>query len=254
MRPSITTCLSVIFMIALVDQFAHAQGPFFCAGGANCQHGGIHQQPIEPTCADFRTSDLARQLIPNRIVLVGTVDRYNRIKEQTALLENLKSDIECKTGFEVVIAPRRACKNCFPIQVGKFNEQTLLDIAKAHNADTVVYVTVGDIDAYVPMKMESRFLMINVDQSVAIVSGTQRINLGRAATRTNFLRFHESSNLHTDSSLTRQPHEMIEFASDRLANDIANVWAYVPLNPVAQAEEETAPPKRLGRGIFPIFR
>lgn len=254
MRPSFMTALSLTLLIAWMGPSAFAQSPFYCAGGSNCQHGGMHQQPVQPTCAEFRTSNLARQLVPNRIVLVGTVDQKSRLREQSSLLDQLASDLRCKTGFEVVIAKRRGCKDCFPIQIGKFNEQNLLEIAKLHNADTVVYATLDRIDAYASMQMETHFLMINVDQSVAIVSGAQRINLGNAATRANFLRFHESSNLHTESSLTRSPHQMIKFASDRLANDIANVWAYVPPTPIAQTSDESTPPKRASRGLFPLFR
>ena len=86
-----------------------------------------------------------------------------------------------------------------------------------------MYCNIESIDAYCPMKLEIQFLMVNVDQSVAIVSGSNRIDLTDKRAEAIFFQSMGVDPL-LDTTLKNSPSRLIDFGAMRVAGDIARVW------------------------------
>jgi hypothetical protein len=115
------------------------------------------------------------------------------------------------------------CEDSNPIRTGRFDERKLVDLGQAYSVDTVLYCNVVSIDAYRPMRLEVQFLLVNIDQSVAVASGTQHLDLSDIRTEGLFL---QSLNADPDigTMLSNSPTRMIGFGASRLAGSLAALW------------------------------
>ena len=183
-----------------------------------CAHKAV-ALPEQP----MRLSEWAQQLRPNRVLVVVPLDRQDRLKEQVELKRRLARELRSQAGFDVIEASERVCEDTYPIRTGQFDERKLLDLGKKYLADTVMYCNIESIDAYCPMRVEMQFLMVNVDQSVAIVSGTRQFDLADKNTQTVFYKAMHANPL-IDTTLKNSPTRLIEFGAARLAGDLSNIW------------------------------
>ena len=194
-----------------------------CAHGAECDEISGPNLPQSDKQELIRTSSLVGQFKPDRILIITTLDRQDRLKEQAVLARELASHLRSKAGFDAVVCHDRMCEDLNPMRTGRFDERKLVDLGQTYSVDSVLYCTVRSIDAYRPMKLEIQFLLVNVDQSVAIASGTQHFDLSNVATEGLFL---QSLNADPDigTMLSNSPTRMIGFGASRLAVNLAALW------------------------------
>ena len=202
---------------------------------AQCVHGGrsTHAADCDAIpCANLlqsdgqsaiRTSPLIAQLKPDRVLILTSLDRQDRLKEQAVLARELASQLRSQAGFDAVVCRDRVCDDMNPIRTGRFDERTLIELGRTYSVDAVLYCTVQSIEAYRPMKLEIEFLLVNIDQSVAVASGNQQLDLSDIRTEGLFL---HSLNADPDigTMLSNSPTRMIGFGASRLAASLAALW------------------------------
>lgn len=170
-----------------------------------------------------RTSPLAQQYKPKRILVVTTLDRQDRLKEQATLVRRITSELRLKGGVDTVESTDRMCEDFFPIRTGTFDEHRLVDLGKKYRVDSILYCNVESIDAYRPMRMEVQFLLVNVEESVALVSGSRLYDLGDANTLKQFFEF-MNADPDVGQTLPSSPTRLIDFGASRLAGDLTSLW------------------------------
>ena len=217
--------LAMVFMVALTAVAASDVLAVFPCCKKNCttcqQHShaaaaGIPQQPM-------RISPLAQQLRPDRVLIVTPLDRQDRLKEQVALMRRLATKLRAKSGFDVIEASERVCEETFPIRTGQFDERKLVQLGRKYLVDTVMYCNIESIDAYCPMRLEIQFLLVNVNQSVSIVSGSQRFDLSDKTTESFFYQSIGTDRV-IDTTLKNSPSRLIDFGASRVAGDLSRIW------------------------------
>ncbi len=171
----------------------------------------------------MRLSPMASQLRPNRVLIITPLDRKDRLKEQIELKRQLASALRAKSGFDVIEASQRVCEATYPIRTGQFDERKLVKLGQEYLVDTVLYCNVESIDAYCPMQLEIQYLLINVEQSVSVVSGSQRFHLGADVTEQFFFKA-MNADPETDVILKNSPSRLIQFGASHLAGDLSRVW------------------------------
>lgn len=176
----------------------------------------LPQQPI-------RVSPLLAQLQPNRILIVRDYDRQDRLKEQQVLADRLATHLRRDSLFDVVECKRCVCDRSSPLRTGRFDERQLLEYANTFGVDSVLYCTVQSIDAYRPMKIEIQFLLININQSVAVASGSLTFDLSDPITEQIYLNQNPIAASHMTSPLS-SPSRLIDFAASQFAEQFKSLW------------------------------
>ena len=176
----------------------------------------LSQQPI-------RLSPLYGRLRPNRILIVRSLDRQDRLKEQQVLADRLANHLRRASVFDVV-----ECKNCVcdatnPIRTAMFDERRLLHYAGTYGVDSVLYCTVQSIDAYRPMRVELQFVLINIDQSVAVASGSLSFDLADPITEQIYINTFNYGDPHAIAAQS-SPSRLIDFAAAQLAGELKSLW------------------------------
>ncbi|MCA9140197.1 MAG: hypothetical protein KDB00_25670 [Planctomycetales bacterium] len=193
-----------------------------CTCEGNGMVGGKAAEPQLPT-QPIRVSPLAQQLRPNRVLVITPLDRQDRLKEQVTLMRQLATELRGKSGFDVIECSQRACEDMFPIRTGQFDERKLVSLGRQYMADTILYCNIESIDAYSPMRLEIQYLLVNIDQSVSVASGSQRFDLADEAVRHWFYKS-MNADPEVDTTLKNSPTRLIEFSASRLAGDITRIW------------------------------
>lgn len=190
----------------------------------------LGQEPVvDPTCGlevqrqPIRVSPLYRQLRPNRILIVRSLDREDRLKEQQVLVERLANHLRRESLFDIVECKDCICDASNPIRTALFDERKLLHYANTYGVDSVLYCTVQSIDAYRPMNVELQFVLISIDQSVAVASGTLSFDLADPITEQIFINTFNYGDLFATAAQS-SPSRLIDFAAAHLAAELKSLW------------------------------
>ncbi len=176
----------------------------------------IDPQPI-------RVSPLHAQLRPNRVLIVRSLDRMDRLKEQQILVDRLANHLRRQSLFDVVECKDCICDATNPIRTALFDERKLLDYASTYGVDSVLYCRVQSIDAYRPMNIELQFVLINIDQAVPAASGALTFDLADPLTEQVFINTFSYGDVHAVAALA-SPSRLIDFAAARLAAEFKSLW------------------------------
>ena len=184
------------------------------------------QKPIATACSPFSVtiSDIGHTLKPTRLAIVTTKNRYSRIKEQDLFVTQLAKHLN-NNGFFAFVSPHKLSKAKLPMQSGVFDERELLDIARDHRADAVLYCDVSRLDNSIPMQLQVSAVIVNVDQAVSIVSLTGSFNLSSPITTHQYLYsvVQNKDEFHAETFLS-SPSKLIEYVSNRTARRISQCW------------------------------
>ena len=184
------------------------------------------QRTIATPCSPFSVtiSDLGHTLRPTRLAIVTTKNRYSRIKEQDLFVTQLAKHLN-NNGFLAFVSPEKLSKAKLPMQSGVFDERELLDLARDHRADAVLYCDVSKLDNSIPMQLQVSAVIVNVDQAVSIVSLTGSFNLSSPITTHQYLYsvVQNKDEFHAETFLS-SPSKLIEYVSNRTARRISQCW------------------------------
>lgn len=183
----------------------------------NCEYVfSLEEQPI-------RVSPLVGQLRPNRILVITSLDRQDRLKEQQSLRTALTKEIRELSTYDAIESRKCICERVNPIRSGRFDERRLVALSHEYLVDTVIFCQVVSIEAYRPMRLDVAFMMINIDQSVAVASGTLRFDLADPITEKIY---HQSISADREDPMTASssPSRLIEFAAKQMAIQIKSLW------------------------------
>lgn len=126
----------------------------------------------------FLYSSYCNQFVPRRIVIVPAANRLDRLKEQDLFAQSLANSLVGHV--EVVLSRHYACGESSPLRTGQYDEQALLDLSKEFSADAVLYCDVEKLSWQAPMRMQVSLLLIHVGEAIALVSGTESIDLSHS--------------------------------------------------------------------------
>jgi hypothetical protein len=171
----------------------------------------------------IRVSPLHVQLRPGRVLIVRSLDRMDRLKEQQVLVDRLAHHLRRQSLFDVVECKDCVCDATSPIRTALFDERQLLYYASTYGVDSVLYCTVQSIDAYRPMNVELQFVLINIDQAVPAASGSLAFDLANPVTEQVFINTFNYGDVQAVAALS-SPSRLIDFAAARLAAELKAVW------------------------------
>lgn len=164
-------------------------------------------------------------LQPQRVLIVTTHNRQDRLKENDLLAKSLAKHLRDGAVFDVVISRDKICRDKLPMQSGAFDERKLLQLSAAYHIDTVLFCEIADISAYEPMSMQASLLLVHVPEAVALVSANVSIDLGDAATNGAF---HASAGVGRDplelETRSSSPTQLIDYASQSIARGLLSIW------------------------------
>ncbi len=170
-------------------------------------------------------SKYATALHPRRIVVLTAPNRQDRLKEHDLYAEAIATHLRSSRLCDVVLSNDRICAEQMPMRTGQFDERELLKIGRRYNADCVLYCLINSISAYDPMQMNASFLLISIDEAVALCSGTTNIDLRAPGA------YHAYANAVLQSSdsfsIAVHPHmpsRMLDWAGFQVAQGISGIW------------------------------
>ncbi|MGB7345729.1 MAG: hypothetical protein WBD20_16050 [Pirellulaceae bacterium] len=166
-------------------------------------------------------------LRPQRIVIVTTQDRQDRLKEQQAFVQSLAHHLGRGRKFDVIVSRDPMCCDRLPMRQGTFDELQLLQISQKYRADCVLYCNLESMSAYAPMQAEMSMLLVNVAESIALVSAKCNYDMRDVDTKQEYLDYVQQPSSDAESALNvsdHTPSQFIDFAAYHFATGILSVW------------------------------
>lgn len=167
----------------------------------------------------FRYSAYCGRLAPQRVVIVTCANRLDRLKEQDLFAESLANSLVGHV--DVILSHRYACDRTNPLRSGRYDERELLELSEEFNADAVLYCDVEKLHSYTPMKMQVSLVLVHVGEAVALVAGTESIDLTRANAQAEYQAFSTPASKNTVLDVRQHsPREFIRYCSNVISEKL----------------------------------
>ncbi len=164
-------------------------------------------------------------LQPRRIVIVTTNNRQDRLPEQDLFSKSLAKHLRQGQRFDVVIRREKMCRDKLPMRRGVFDEQELLELSGASNADAVLFCELEQISAYEPMQLQMSMLLVHVGEAVSLVSATTTVDLRDPSTQQAYVTVAgQNCDPFAVETHLNSPSLFIDFAAGLCANGLLSIW------------------------------
>ena len=164
-------------------------------------------------------------LTPRRIVIVTSQNRQDRLREQDIFASSLATHLSRSGKFEVVVGDTPIRRDNLPMRSGTFDEHHLLRLAKKYGVDSVLYCDVQQISGYDPMQADVAMLLVDVNDSVALVSAKSSYDLRDAIVASAYQRYSRACAAHSVLDVNRHtPKQFLDFVANHFAGAVLSVW------------------------------
>lgn len=168
-------------------------------------------QPVE-----FYLSHEFSRLRPSRIVLMIPKMRNNSYEVQTKFARALHRQLNEKGVFEVILKTGFCDVELEAIRNGTFDERYLLDLAREHTADGIMFCEVSSFSAYEPLQLGCALTFVDMRESIVTLHTNGFWNTNETHVAKKFLqdvcRIHQCKQYAANVYL-RSPTEFMDFVA-----------------------------------------
>lgn len=178
-----------------------------------------------PTSPEFRKSKHCETFRPRRVVIVTPRNRQDRLLDQDLFGQSLATHLSAIGLFDTVVSQEHICEEFLPQRKGVFDERRVLEYAKEHHADAILFCDVNIISGYAPMHIRPSVVLVHASQCVALLDARMSLSTSDTIVHQQYAQYVSAHCRDARTELYRHtPRFFIDFGAKQIADLIATAW------------------------------